>query len=303
MFDLFAPEAIKAMTLAEEESRRLGQDYVGAEHILLGIVATNTGAAADALQARGVTLETARNEIDRTSKHSADQIGDVVCLTPSAREVLELSLSHARKFGARKIGAEHLLLSIIQHGQGVAIEVLTRFSIDLTELRAHILSQLAEDTSKEFMESGNPTGYSKLQQNSWNVVARAQEEARRLGQNFVGSEQILLGLLGERTGIVADVMRSTGLNLRDARAEVKKITGRGTGFVAVEIPFTPRAKRVLELSWDEARQLGHNYIGAEHLLLGLIRESGGVAAQVLQALSIDLNELRRRILKRLDEET
>ena len=110
------------------------------------------------------------------------------------------------------------------------------------------------------------------------VIMLAQEEARRLGHNFVGTEQILLGLIGEGTGVAAKVLKSMGVNLKDARVEVEKIIGRGSGFVAVEIPFTPRAKRVLELSLEEARQLGHNYIGTEHLLLGLIREGEGVAA-------------------------
>ena len=88
------------------------------------------------------------------------------------------------------------------------------------------------------------------------VIMLAQEEARRLGHNFVGTEQILLGLIGEGTGIAAKVLKSMGINLKDARIEVEKIIGRGSGFVAVEIPFTPRAKRVLELSLEEARQLG-----------------------------------------------
>ena len=92
-----------------------------------------------------------------------------------------------------------------------------------------------------------------------------------------------------------------GVNIKDARAQVEKIIGRGSGFVAVEIPFTPRAKKVLELSWDEARQLGHNYIGTEHLLLGLIREGEGVAAKVLENLGVDLNKCRSNVIKLLGE--
>src|SRR5215813_2613275 len=107
------------------------------------------------------------------------------------------------------------------------------------------------------------------------VIMLAQEEARRLGHNFVGTEQIFLGLIGEGTGLASQALKTQGITLRHARVEVEKIIGRGSGFVAVEIPFTPRSKRVLELSWDEARQLGHNYIGTEHLLLGLIREGEG----------------------------
>ncbi len=133
------------------------------------------------------------------------------------------------------------------------------------------------------------------------VIMLAQEEARRLGHNFVGTEQILLGLIGEGTGVAAKVLRSMGVNLKDARIEVEKIIGRGSGFVAVEIPFTPRAKRVLELSLEEARQLGHNYIGTEHLLLGLIREGEGVAARVLENLGVDLTKVRTQVIRMLGE--
>jgi ATP-dependent Clp protease ATP-binding subunit ClpC len=133
------------------------------------------------------------------------------------------------------------------------------------------------------------------------VIMLAQEEARRLGHNFVGTEQILLGLIGEGTGIAAKVLKSMGINLKDARVEVEKIIGRGSGFVAVEIPFTPRAKRVLELSLEEARQLGHNYIGTEHLLLGLIREGEGVAARVLENLALDLSKVRTQVIRLLGD--
>ncbi len=133
------------------------------------------------------------------------------------------------------------------------------------------------------------------------VIMLAQEEARRLGHNFVGTEQILLGLIGEGTGVAAKVLKSLGVNLKDSRIEVEKIIGRGSGFVAVEIPFTPRAKRVLELSLEEARQLGHNYIGTEHLLLGLIREGEGVAARVLENLNIDLAKVRTQVIRMLGE--
>jgi ATP-dependent Clp protease ATP-binding subunit ClpC len=133
------------------------------------------------------------------------------------------------------------------------------------------------------------------------VIMLAQEEARRLGHNFVGTEQILLGLIGEGTGVAAKVLKSLGVNLKDSRIEVEKIIGRGSGFVAVEIPFTPRAKRVLELSLEEARQLGHNYIGTEHLLLGLIREGEGVAARVLENLNVDLTKVRTQVIRMLGE--
>ena len=133
------------------------------------------------------------------------------------------------------------------------------------------------------------------------VIMLAQEEARRLGHNFVGTEQILLGLIGEGSGVGPKILKSMGIKLKEARIEVEKIIGRGSGFVAVEIPFTPRAKRCLELSLEEARQLGHNYIGTEHLLLGLIVEGEGVAARVLEEMQVDLSRLRTEIIRALGE--
>ncbi|MBD2120349.1 ATP-dependent Clp protease ATP-binding subunit [Trichocoleus sp. FACHB-262] len=129
------------------------------------------------------------------------------------------------------------------------------------------------------------------------AVMLSQEEARRLGHNLVGTEQILLGLIGEKTGIAAKVLLHLGVSLKDARAEVEKIIGRGSGFVPAELPFTPKVKRVFEAALAEARQLGHNYIGPEHLLLGLIRDGEGVAVKVLERLSIDKDEVRSRVLE------
>lgn len=139
--------------------------------------------------------------------------------------------------------------------------------------------------------------FERFTEQSIKVIMLAQEEARRLGHSSVGTEQILLGLIGEGTGIAAKTLKSMGVNLKDARVEVEKIIGRGSGFVAVEIPFTPKAKRVLKLSWNEARQLDHNYIGPEHLLLGLLLEGEGIAIRVLENLGTDLTKVRNSVLQ------
>jgi len=133
------------------------------------------------------------------------------------------------------------------------------------------------------------------------VVMLAQEESRRLGHNFVGTEQILLGLLNEGTGVGPQVLKSMGVTLVDARTQVERIVGRGSGFVATEIPFTPRAKRVLELCLEEAGYLGHSYIGTEHILLGLIKEGEGVASRVLESLGIEPGVIRTNVIKKLGE--
>jgi ATP-dependent Clp protease ATP-binding subunit ClpC len=135
------------------------------------------------------------------------------------------------------------------------------------------------------------------------VIILSNEEARRLGHNFICTEQILLGLIGEETGIAAKVLRSMGVNLQDARIEVETIIGRGSGFVAKEIPFTPIAKGVLEFAEEESHELGHSYIGTEHLLLGLIREREGIAIRVLEILGVDLTTVPVQVKRMLGEVT
>jgi ATP-dependent Clp protease ATP-binding subunit ClpC len=134
------------------------------------------------------------------------------------------------------------------------------------------------------------------------VIMLAQEEARRLGHNFVGTEQILLGLIGEGNGVAAKVLVDLGVTLKDARREVEKIIGRGSGFVPPEIPFTPKVKSLFEQAFKEARSLGNNYISTEHLLLGLTEAGEGVAAKVLQNLGIDLSEVRTAVIRRLGDD-
>ena len=131
------------------------------------------------------------------------------------------------------------------------------------------------------------------------VVVLAQEEARLLNHNYIGTEHILLGLLNEGEGIAAQALESLAIDLASVREEVVKIIGQGQQSPSGHIPFTPRAKKVLELSLREALQLGHNYIGTEHTLLGLIREGEGVAAQVLQQLGAELQKVRQTVIQLL----
>jgi ATP-dependent Clp protease ATP-binding subunit ClpA len=133
------------------------------------------------------------------------------------------------------------------------------------------------------------------------VVVLAQEEARLLCHNYIGTEHILLGLLAEVDGIAARALRQLGVGLGGVRRDVEAIIGRGSETPASHIPFTPRAKKVLELSLRESLGLGHSYIGTEHILLGLVREGEGVAAQVLTARGVALDRVRHAVLTQLDQ--
>ncbi|PSR95972.1 ATP-dependent Clp protease ATP-binding subunit ClpA CD4B like [Actinidia chinensis var. chinensis] len=196
-----------------------------------------------------------------------------------------LQSSPLRSFSGLR--GSNALNSVVRSGRGFHSKVATATSVRQRKASRFVPKAMFERFTEKAIK----------------VIMLAQEEARRLGHNFVGTEQILLGLIGEGTGIAAKVLKSMGINLKDARVEVEKIIGRGSGFVAVEIPFTPRAKRVLELSLEEARQLGHNYIGSEHLLLGLLREGEGVAARVLENLGADPNNIRTQVIRMVGEST
>src|SRR3977135_2956582 len=129
------------------------------------------------------------------------------------------------------------------------------------------------------------------------VVGLAQEEASMLNHKYIATEHILLGLIHEGEGVAAKALESLGISLEGVRQQVEEIIGQGQQAPSGHIPFTPRAKKVLELSLREALQLGHNYIGTEHILLGLIREGEGVAAQVLVKLGADLNRVRQQVMQ------
>ena len=143
--------------------------------------------------------------------------------------------------------------------------------------------------------------FEKFTEGAIKVIMLSQEEARRMGHNFVGTEQLLLGVIGQRHGIGARALKKLKVTLKKARKEIELYIGRGTGFVASEIPFTPRAKRVLEMAVHEGKDLGQNFVGTEHILLALIAESDGVAMRTLDKLNVDIGKLKNLILTYIEE--
>ena len=144
--------------------------------------------------------------------------------------------------------------------------------------------------------------FEKFTESAIRVLMISQEESKRLGHNFVGTEQILVGLVGQRTGIAGQALNLHDVILRDIRREIEDYIGRGTGFITAEMPFTPRAKRVLEMAVYEAKDLGHNFVSTEHLLLALLDELDGVSAQALARLGVDIRKLRTTVFYLMEEE-
>ena len=326
MFENFTEEAINVIMLAQEEARKLGHNFVGTEFILLGLIRERTGYASNALKSFKVNLEDSRYQVNKIIGRGSGFVENEIPFTPRAKRLLNLSLKEARQLGHNNIGTEHLLLGLIKEGEGVAARVLENLGVDLLDLKKDVMSDFGKEEIKtldsaEQIKQSDPTVNCKDEINKFNhsdkevdftfhrfterainAIMLAQEESRRLGHNFVGTEQMLLGLIGIDNGVAAKVLKSLGVNLKDLRIEVEKIIGRGSGFVENEIPFTPRAKRVLELSLEEAHQLGHNYIGTEHLLLAIESEVESIALHVLENYGVDVQKIRMHVIEELAEQ-
>jgi hypothetical protein len=160
---------------------------------------------------------------------------------------------------------------------------------------------VASDTAGMSARRAARTMFERFTDRARRVVVEAQDEARTLNHNYIGTEHILLGLIHEGKGTGPKALESLGISLDTARQQVQEIIGQGQHAPSGHIPFTPRAKKVLELALSESKALGHHYIGTEHILLGLIHEGDGVAAQVLVKLGADLNRVRQQVIQLLHD--
>ncbi|MBI3332916.1 MAG: hypothetical protein HYZ93_02360, partial [Candidatus Omnitrophica bacterium] len=217
--------------------------------------------------------------------------------TERARKVILLAKEEAKRFNHDYIGTEHILLGLIREGEGVAAAVLQNLGLSSDQIRLEVekLVQLGPST----IVSGDIPVTPKAKK----VIELAMDEARNLGHNYIGTEHLLLGLIRDGEGIATAVLQRLGLRLETVTAEVERaLAGLPKTLTFGEVPFTPQAKRVLELSIEEARQLGHNYIGTEHLLLGIMKEGQSIAAKILESLGARLDEVRQETLALLGDQ-
>ena len=306
MFEKFTEKAIKVIMLAQEEAHRLGHNFVGTEQLLVGLIVEGTGVAARVLRRHGLTVSMAQIEVERLIHRGSGKISVEIPFTQNAKYLLEHSLREAKTLNHQYVGTEHLLLGILAIKNATGHIILSRLGIKSDSVRTLTLQILAKpkETSRSTQGSSagagsqEPKFFSRFTNQAINVVMLAQDEARRLGHNFVGTEQVLVGLI-EGTGIASQVLQTVGINLKIAQLEVEKITGRGSEFVAKEIPFTPRAKLLLEQSLKESQALEHSYIGTEHLLLGLLSLNEGVACTILSTFNIDRHKARVLTMERI----
>jgi ATP-dependent Clp protease ATP-binding subunit ClpA len=326
-FDKFTDRARKVLRLAQEEAQHFQHNYIGTEHILLGLVREQEGVAAQVLMSMGVDLRGVRSAVEFIIGRGDRIVLGEVGLTPRAKKVIEFAVDEARSMNHHYIGTEHLLLGLIREGEGIGAGVLQSMGVNLEKVRTSTIRILSRSSDtiigpSETIQDEQPEGnsgetpiiepdpvraavrrisgqerFDTFTERSRKVLALAREEAERFDHNYIGTEHLLLGLVKEGDGIAAQVLRSMGLDLRKVRESVEFIIGRGDRIVLGPIGLTPRSKKVIELAVDEARQLNHHYIGTEHLLLGLIREGSGIAAGVLESNGIELQRVRSKTLE------
>ncbi len=305
------------MSLAQEEAQRLQHNYIGTEHLLLGLVREGEGVATKVLTSLGVDLNKVRDTVEAMIGRGDRIVLGELGLTPRAKEVIELAVDEAHRLNHHYIGTEHLLLGLVREGEGIAAQALHSLGVNLEKVRIHTIQVLSQSGAphvvsrsrfsqtpfiQSLMEVGDERFDTFTVQVS-RVLARAEEEAqRRLPHHYIGTEHLLLALTRESKGVAAKVLSNLGVELNKVRSTTEFIIGRGYRIVLGELGLTPRAKEVIELAVDEAHRLNHHYVGIEHLLLGLRREGEGIAAGVLESLGITLEKARAETLRVLGEE-
>jgi ATP-dependent Clp protease ATP-binding subunit ClpA len=308
VFERFTERARQVVVLAQEEARALKHNYIGTEHLLLGLLREEEGVAARVLRSLGLTAEEVRAALKRIVGVGDEAAEGQVPFTPRAKKVLELALRDALALGDDYIRPEHLLFGLVRENEGVASQILDERGATRDRVRDELFRVLERPEPPNF-RSKRPSRWPRRRKpkvpfgrftgRARQVVVLAQDEARALKHNYIGTEHILLGLLREEEGLAARVLESLDITVEEVRAQVARIVGQGDEVTTGQIPFTPRAKKVLELALREALSLGHNYIGTEHILLGLVRENEGVAARILLDFDADAEKIRNEIIRML----
>ena len=310
-FEKFTERARKVMSLAQEEAQRFNHNYIGTEHILLGLVAEGDGVAAKVLTSLGVELEQVRNAVEFIIGRGDRIVLGEIGLTPRAKKVVELAVDEARRLNHHYIGTEHLLLGLIREGEGIAAHVLARLGVNLEQTRHVTIEMLSQSGPRASQHSPSPQARSQARPQpdlgrftgrTRQIVAVAITEARERDQREVGTGHALLALLDESDGAAAWALGASGLDLDATRQALLRELGprppSGDQPAKGPVDLDIHMLRAIALAADEASQMNHRFVGPEHLLLGVIREGEGLGGRVLLEQSADLNALRELSLQR-----
>jgi ATP-dependent Clp protease ATP-binding subunit ClpA len=308
-FGLFNDRAKRVLALAQDEAIRFNHNYIGTEHLLLGLVREGEGLAARVLSSRGVELSKVRTAVEFiVGRGDATKSPSEITLSPRTKRVIEIAVAEAQRLGHGNVGTEHLLLGLVVEGEGIATGVIESLGIRLEHLRVILLSEMTGAHITSPPTAGPAAGgshggpFDRFDHHAKRVLALAQDEAIRFNHNYMGPEHLFLGISREGESVGGQVLRDLGLELGEIRRHVESLVGRGdTSASPSEITLTPRMKKVIELAIDESRSLGHGHVGPEHLLLGLLREGGNNACVILTQKGIPLDKVRESVIAKLDD--
>ena len=305
MFEQFTDRARRVVVLAQEEARLLNHNYIGTEHILLGLVHEGGGVGAKALASLKVGLDDVRRQVEGIIGRGGSTPSVHIPFTPRAKKVLELSLREALNLGHNYIGTEHVLLGLVQEGEGVAAQVLTRVGVTADRVRGKVIELLSayQDEAEGRTEArGEPVpewlvppqqvyaeapGFRRFTPAAWRVVILAGSEAVRLGTAHVGAAHLLLGMLAEEEGTAARALGSVGVTLDQAREKAEQTFGRREPPRLDPPRLEGDALDVVERALHEALAVGSERLDTQHLLLGFANAAEaqqGTAPAALEAL-------------------
>jgi len=287
-FDKFTERARKVLSLAQEEAQRFQHNYIGTEHLLLGLVRERDGAAAKVLASLGIDLNKVRDAVEFIIGRGDRIVLGEIGLTPRAKKVIEFAVDEARRSNHHYIGTEHLLLGLVRESEGIAAGVLESVGVNLENVRRQTIQVLRHQDR-----------FNKFTEEAILALSLAQKEAQRFQHPSVDTEHLLLGLLCEGEGVAAKVLTNLGIKPSKVRNTVALVVGFGDSAVMGEIDLTPRAKKVIELAVDEARRRNQQHAGTEHLLLSLVHEGEGPAIDVLRHLNVNLEDVRTQTIQAL----
>lgn len=281
---LFEDENLnKIMKIAKEKLHEAEREAFGTEQLLAGILENKENWLVQVLESEGVNINNFMDKLNEINSRKDEYNEDEPQLTPKAYKAVSSAYDLAREFGSTYIKPEHVLLGILKERNGLASRILSELNIDIDSLYHKVINPIEKERPEILT-----------------IIKLAQEEARRMEQNIVGTEQLLLGILGEGAGIAAKVLRDLGVTLKDLRIEVQKVIGFGHHFSEEkEMVFTPRAKRVLAFAWAKAKKFHHSKVKSEHLLLAITREKDSMAMKVLENIGVDVLEIRQGILNEI----
>lgn len=275
-------DSAQIMSLAKEKLKDTNFETLGTEHLLFAMLEDKNSTLASLFESEGLTLPIFTEKMSSFESRELEYCENECLFTPGAYFAINSAYELAKELGSSSVKPEHILLGLLKEKKGIAYKILSETNIDINSLYNKIINPI---------EKQKPV--------TLTILKLAKEEARRLGHNIVGTEQVLLGLLGEGTGIAAIVLKNLGVTLKDVRIETEKILGYGDGYSENEMTFTPRVKKLLEIAWSKAKKFDHPRIESEHLLLGIIIEKECMGMKVLENLGVDVLEIRQGILKEI----